>query len=154
MEHADDPTRNNLSALVKDSCDQAGFDIQISTPPDWGERIYSATGEYDAMLLGWAGSGVLGSGQSLYQSGGDQNPYGYSNQRVDELWDQIVSTTDRDEARQLMMEMEAALWQDVFNIPLYTNANIVAHSDSVEGVVLNQAQTGVTFNMDEWSLTG
>ena len=152
--HADDPTRNDLSALVKDSCDQAGFNISVSTPPDWGERITGDTGSYDAMLFGWAGSGVLGEGQSLYQTGGDQNPYGYSNERVDELWDQIVRTTDRDEARQLLMEMEAELWQDVFNIPLYTNANIVAHSDSVEGVVLNQAQTGVTFNMDEWSLTG
>lgn len=148
--HADEQVRNDLAALVKDACDQVGFNVVDFTPPDWGERITADVGSYDAVMFGWAGSGNIASGQSLYVSDGDQNPYGYSNPRVDELWDQVVTSADRDEAREVLVEMETELWNDVFNIPLYTNANIVAVAAGIEGVEVNAAQTGVTFNMDEW----
>lgn len=149
--HADDAVRNDLAALVKSECDKVGFSITDFAPPDWGERLSADTGSYDAVMFGWAGSGVLASGQSIYQSTGDQNWYSYSNETVDQLWDQVVTSIDRDEARQLLVQMEAELWNDVFNVPLYTNANINAYTTGIEGVQINAAQTGVTFNMDEWS---
>lgn len=148
--HADDPVRNELAALTKDACDQAGFNVVDFTPPDWGERLTGDVGSYDATMFGWAGSGILASGQSLYITGGEQNPYGYSNPRVDELWDEIVTSSEREPARELLVEMETELWNDVPTIPLYTNANIVAYKTGIEGVVLNASQTGHTFNMEEW----
>ncbi|WP_162606432.1 ABC transporter family substrate-binding protein [Jiangella asiatica] len=148
--HADDPVRNDLAALIKDACDQVGFNVVDFTPPDWGERLTADPGSYDAAMFGWAGSGNIASGQSLYVTGGDQNPYGYSNTTVDEIWDQVVTSADREAARELLVEAEAELWNDVFNIPLYTNANVVAVAQGIEGVEVNAAQTGVTFNMDEW----
>ncbi|PSL01818.1 peptide/nickel transport system substrate-binding protein [Haloactinopolyspora alba] len=149
--HADDPVRNQLSALVKSECDKVGFNIKDFTPPDWGARLTGQPGSYDATMFAWAGSGVLAAGESLYVSDGAQNPYGYANQEVDKLWDQIVTSTDREAAKQLIAEMEGLLWEDVFNIPLYVNANINAFASDLEGVKVNATQTGVTFNMDEWS---
>lgn len=151
--HADDSVRNELAALVKSECDKAGFEVTDFTPPDWGERLTGQPGSYDATMFGWAGSGNIASGQSLYVSTGDQNPYGYANEEVDKLWDEVVTSADREAARVKLAEIEALLWEDVFNIPLYTNANIYAYSSEIEGVVVNAAQTGATFNMDEWSRT-
>ena len=149
--HADDPTRNELAALIKSECDKVGFSITDFTPPDWGNRLSDDTGSYDAAMFGWAGSGVIASGQSIYVTAGDQNFYGYSNPEVDELWGQVVTSTEVDAARELLVQMEALLWEDVFNVPLYTNTNLVSYANGIEGVRLNASQNGVTFNMSEWS---
>ncbi len=151
--HADDPVRNDLAALVKSECDAVGFNIVDFTPPDWGERLTAEPGSYDAAMFGWAGSGDIAAAQSQFVTGGDQNPYGYSNETVDQLWDEVITSSDREAARVKIAEMEAELWNDVFNIPLYTNANINAIATGVEGVEIMAAQTGVTFNVDEWSLS-
>jgi peptide/nickel transport system substrate-binding protein len=42
----------------------------------------------------------------------------------------------------------------VFSIPLFVGNNVTAFSTEIEGVENNASQTGVTFNMDEWSRTG
>jgi peptide/nickel transport system substrate-binding protein len=149
--HGDDPVRNDLAELIKSECDKVGFDIVGFAPPNWGERLSADKGSYDAVMFAWASSGILSAAQSIYQTKGDQNFYGYSNERVDKLWNDIVRSIDRDKARAMMIDMEAELWKDVFNIPLYTNANINAFSSDIKGVKLNLAQNGVTFNMDEWS---
>jgi len=154
MFDSENPVREDIAAFIKSSCDEAGFDIQPTPDIDWGEKLTGAPGEYDAVLFAWAGSGVVGSGAALYQTGAGQNFYEYSNPEVDKLWDQVLTEVDSAKSVQYRSEIESLLWEDVFNIPLFVGNNVTAFSAEIEGVENNASQTGVTFNMDEWSRTG
>ncbi|MDQ3627795.1 MAG: ABC transporter family substrate-binding protein [Actinomycetota bacterium] len=151
---SDNPVRSDIAALIKSECDKAGFDIQPMPDVDWGSKLAGAPGDYDAVLFAWAGSGVIGSGAALYQTGAGQNFYEYTNPQVDELWDEVLTQVDKEASTDLRAQIETLLWEDVFSIPLFVNNNVTAVSTQIEGVVSNASQTGVTFNMDEWARTG
>ena len=142
--------RADTVALIKSSCDQAGFNIVDTPAPDMGQVLGNPAGN-QVLLYAWAGSGNLTSGASLYKTGEGQNPFGYSNPAVDAAWDELVVTLDEDRQLDLLTEIETNLWSDLFSIPLYAHPGITAHAPGIEGVVNNAAQTQVSFNMDEWS---
>ena len=146
------PRRADQVALAKASCDEAGFNIVDTPTQDLGAGIVD-TGSYDIAMFGWAGSGLLTSGASLYKTNEGQNQYGYSNSDVDAAWDKLVVELDEAAQVELLTEIETNLWDDLFSIPVFAHPGITAHSPRVEGVMHNSAQTQVSFNMEEWALT-
>lgn len=146
------PRRADQIALVKASCDQAGFNIIDTPTQDLGAGI-ADPGGYDITMFAWAGSGLLTSGASLYKTNEGQNPYGYSNPDVDAAWDELVITLDEARQVELLTEIETLLWEDLFSVPVFAHPGITAHAPNIEGVQHNAAQTQVSFNMDEWSIS-
>ncbi|MCC9146507.1 MULTISPECIES: ABC transporter family substrate-binding protein [unclassified Arthrobacter] len=142
--------RADITALIKASCDQAGFNIIASPDAEWTTKL-DELGSWDAALFGWAGSGLVASGQSIYDSEGVQNYGKFKSEKVDELWDEIATTTDADRVLELKKELEEELAKNVYNVVLYTQAEIVAHNSSMENVVYNPTQSGVTWNAFKWT---
>lgn len=142
--------RADQVTLIKASCDQAGFNIK-STPDNDVFTTLTHPGEWDAAVFGWAGSGLIASGQSIYVSKGEQNYGRYSNAKVDELWDQIVQVTDPADAVPLKAQMEEQLWSDLYNITLYANPGLTAFNSKVTGPAYNPTQYGGTWNAMEWT---
>jgi len=87
-----------------------------------------------------------------YKTGGGQNPQGYSNPQVDKLMDQLVSQTDQGQQRATETQIEQILWDDLFNVPLFTFPAVYASTKNVEGVTYNPTQADLTWNAGEWSL--
>ena len=142
--------RADQVALVKDSCDQAGFEIVPQPEAEWSAKL-SQPGAWDAVVFGWAGSGLVASGQSIYISTGEQNYGGYNDTEVDRLWDEIVTATDSDQVIPLKTEMEQQLEETQYNVVLYANPNIAGYSSNLQGVELNPTQTGITWNAYSWT---
>jgi peptide/nickel transport system substrate-binding protein len=142
--------RADQVALVKDSCDQAGFEIVAQPEAEWSAKL-SQPGAWDAVVFGWAGSGLVASGQSIYISSGEQNYGGYDDAEVDRLWNEIVTTTDSDEVIPLKTELEQRLAETQYNVVLYANPNIAGYSSKLQGVELNPTQTGITWNAYSWT---
>ncbi|MBP3034763.1 ABC transporter family substrate-binding protein [Arthrobacter sp. zg-ZUI100] len=142
--------RADITALIKDSCDQAGFNIIASPDAEWTKKL-DELGSWDAALFGWAGSGLVASGQSIYDSEGVQNYGKYKSEKVDELWDEIAATTDADKVLELKIQLEEELAKDVYNVLLFANSDIIAHNSSMENVEYNPAQNGVTWNAYKWT---
>ncbi|WAP52778.1 ABC transporter substrate-binding protein [Arthrobacter sp. ATA002] len=142
--------RADITALVKDSCDQAGFNIIAAPDAQWSQKL-EELGSWDAALFAWAGSGLVASGQSIYDSEGVQNYGKFKSEKVDELWDEIARTTDADRVLELKKELEEELAKDVYNVVLFGNADIVAHNSNMEEVVYNPTQSGVTWNAFKWT---
>ncbi|MGV8967074.1 MAG: ABC transporter family substrate-binding protein [Cellulomonas sp.] len=142
--------RADQVALVKASCDQAGF--AITAVPDPGLfTTLTNPGQWDAAVFGWAGSGLIAPGESIYTTGGGQNFGGYSDPKVDELWSQIVRVTSRADAIPLKAEMEEQLWVNPYNVVLYANPGVTAHSSKVTGPGYNPTQYGSTWNAATWT---
>lgn len=147
---ASSQVRADITALIKDSCDQAGFNIIAAPDAEWTTKL-DELGSWDAALFGWAGSGLVASGQSIYDSEGVQNYGKFKSAKVDELWDEIAQTTDADKVLELKKELEEELAKDVYNVVLFANADIVAHNSTMENVEYNPTQSGVTWNAFEWT---
>lgn len=146
------PRRADTVAAIKASCDQAGFEIVDTPTQDLGAGIVDVT-SYEVALFAWAGSGVMTSGASLYRTNEGQNPYGYSNQTVDDAWTELLVTVDEDRQVELLTTIETELWNDLFSVPLYAHPGVTAHDPAIEGVQQNAAQTQVSFNVEEWART-
>ncbi|WP_082046372.1 ABC transporter family substrate-binding protein [Arthrobacter sp. L77] len=142
--------RADMVALVKDSCDKAGFEIIPQPEAEWSAKL-SQPGAWDAVLFGWAGSGLVASGESIYVSGGEQNFGGYADEEVDRLWSEIVTNTDEEQVVPLKTELEERLAETQYNVVLYANADIIGSSSKLEGVEMNPTQTGITWNAYSWT---
>jgi peptide/nickel transport system substrate-binding protein len=143
--------RADQVALVKSSCDQAGFTVEGQPDPDLFATLASAPGTWDAAVFGWAGSGLIASGQSIYVTGGNQNYGKYTNAEVDRIWDELVQVTDPADALPLQVELEEQLWSNLYNLPLYATPGMSAWSSSLEGPVYNPTQYGATWNAETWT---
>lgn len=142
--------RADQIALIKTSCDKAGFNI-IDTPQEDVFSTLPQSGKWDAGVFGWSASGLVASGESIYVTGGDQNYGKYSDKKVDSIWEQVVTSTDRAKAEALKAPMEEELWATVYNVVLYSTPNLAAWSSSVSGVVPNPTQYGSTWNAATWT---
>jgi len=142
--------RGQQVAVIKGSCDQAGFNITDLPDPDLFTTL-TTRGTWDAALFGWAGSGLVASGESIYVTGGDQNYGGYSDPTVDSSWADVVTTLDRAAAEEKKVPMEKALWTNPYNATLYANPNLAAWTKNITGPVSNPTQYGTTWNAAEWT---
>lgn len=143
--------RSDQVALIKDSCDQAGFEIV-----DGGSETFFAaggeldSGDFDVALFAWQGSGQITSGQNIYASGRPQNYIGYSNAEVDAAWETLTTTLDREVQLEQIEIIERLLWEDTYNIPVFAHPGVGAWDSTIENVQPSSAQGGLLWNAYEW----
>ena len=141
--------RTETVALIKSSCDQAGFDIQDANSQVFFKEVMPA-GDYDAALYAWAGSGQKASGANIYQSDGAQNQQSYNNPEVDAAWDKLATSLDEKEQLEQVKTIEKLLWEDFQAIPLYAHPGLVGHKADVANVRSTAAQSGALWNVEQW----
>lgn len=145
--------RSDEVALIKSSCDQAGFDVTDVSSPDFFDTTLP-NGDYEVALFAWAGSGQIVSGKNIYASDGKQNYGGYSNPAVDAAWKTLASTADADVHTEQTKVIEKLLWDDLYGLPLYAHPGVVAYRADLMNVRQSAAQSGVAWNADQWARQG
>lgn len=147
--NAPNPRRTETVALIKASCDQAGFNIiDVSSDAFFTETL--PNGAYDVALFAWAGSGQIASGQNIYGTGKPQNYGGYSNEAVDAAWTELTASLDEAVWAEQRDVIEKELWDTLFGIPLYAHPSVVAYSSNLENVRPTSTQDGVSWNAFQW----
>ncbi len=145
------PRRKAEVDLIRDFCGQAGFKVvDGGTTAFFGGSLLR--GEFDVALFAWTGSQLLTQGYATYLTKGAQNNGNYSNSQVDQLLKQLYSELNPANQRKLLAELDTALWTDLATMPLFAFPALLATNAKVEGVVYNPSYSGVTFNVDDWSL--
>jgi peptide/nickel transport system substrate-binding protein len=150
------PRREAEAQLVQESCgpDGAGFNII-----DEGDKTFFnadgalVTGRFDVAMFAWAGSPLVTGSSSIYVTDGGSNYGNYSNPEVDALTEELNQTTDLEEQKNIIIEIESILWQDLATIPVFAFPGIVAYDATAEGVEYNATQSGLTWNMQDWNLS-
>ncbi|WP_432745355.1 ABC transporter family substrate-binding protein [Streptomyces sp. JH002] len=158
VETLDNQRRNDSGALVKASCDQAGFDVEFVSSADFFDTTGGLSqGTFDVAQFAWIGSNQRSGWSSTYRSsectveGKGNNNGCYANPEVDELLDQILITSDEDTAQELVAQVELLLWEDLVTIPIFQHPGITAWGDSVQNIVPNPSQGSITWNVHEWT---
>lgn len=142
--------RQNTVALVQEMAEAAGFNVIPDGDDDMGNRL--GGGSYDVTIFGMSAmtTSVLNTAVT-YQTGAGSNFNGYSNPEVDALFAQLGTTTDEDEQRSLLLELEQAIVVDAPALPLYQWPSVVAWNDSFAGFSPISVQPNLFWNFWEWS---
>lgn len=147
--NAPNPRRTETVALIKSSCDEAGFEITDGGDAAFFDKVKPA-GDYDVALFAWAGSGQKASGRNIYHTDGGQNDAGYSDATVDAAWDKLATSLDEGEQFEQVKIIEKQLWDTLFGIPLYAHPGVLAQSADVANVRRTAAQSGALWNVEQW----
>src|SRR5690606_22051956 len=87
--------RQNEYVLISESAAKAGFNVIDGGDDNWGTMLDTATDQYDAALFGWQStSTAVTESDANFRTKGPNNFYGYSNEAVDALFDELQTETD------------------------------------------------------------
>ncbi len=143
--------RADTVALIKASCDQAGFDvIDHSSPTFFDDGGGLNTGDFDVALFAWSGSSSVSPNAPIFSSTGGQNKGHYSNPQVDALMNQLQTATDKDAQTQIIEQADKIMWNDLATIPLFAWPGMAAYNSKVSGVVYQPSQSMIEWNMQNW----
>jgi len=149
---APNPRRADEVALIKSSCDQAGFNIVDAGNEDFfAPGGTQERGDYEVALFAWAGSGQIASGENIYGTGKPQNYGQYSNPDVDAAWATLKDSLDPAVHLEQVKVIEKLLWDDLFGIPIFAHPGVDAASSDVDGVERTTTQSGISWNAFAWS---
>jgi peptide/nickel transport system substrate-binding protein len=144
--------RADTISLLQASCGQAGFKVVDAGTPTFFSKEWPAA-NFDVALFAWAASSLVSTSAGTYNTGGGNNPYGYSNPEVDKLLTQLNGELDKDKQVQIEKQLDTTLWTDLFSVPLFAFPAILATAKNVDGIKYNSTQADLTWNVGDWSLT-
>jgi peptide/nickel transport system substrate-binding protein len=142
--------RLDTVAMIKSSCEQAGFKIADTGTPTFLEREWPA-GAFDVALLSWTGSPVVTASGDIYTTGGASNLGGYGSAVVDQLSGRLAHELDGQRQSDLLRQIDERLWKDLATIPLYAYPGVTATTQDAVGIVFNPTETDLTWNVAEWA---
>ncbi|WP_125776758.1 ABC transporter substrate-binding protein [Antribacter gilvus] len=149
--NAPNERRSQEVALIKSSCDEAGFNIVDGGSEAFFDSELSA-GDWDIALFAWAGSGLVASGQSIYSNGGGQNYGKYESDAVTEAWTALADSADPEVHLEQQKILETELWKDLHGMPIFAHPGVAAYSSELQNVRQTVAQNGLPWNAEQWSM--
>ncbi|MBN6777619.1 ABC transporter family substrate-binding protein [Pseudoclavibacter alba] len=151
----DNPRRQSELQLITASAEQAGFKIVDASTKEWSEIVSSQPNAYDAALFGWASTSTgVGEFGANYVTGGNNNYYGWSNTRMDEIVKEVDVTTDAAQQQKLTIEAESIIYDEAWSIPIFQHPGVVAWSEKVENVKPGFLAPQYFWNATEWAPAG
>lgn len=139
-------------SLIQTSAARAGFVVTDCSRADW-RGLLGVAGAYDAAIFAWDTSRLgAGAAAAVFRSDAAlANFNGYSDSRADALIDQIASSDDDSEISELLIELDAILWDSAYGAPLFAHPTLTAVSTRVEGVTRSPLARGVLWNAWGWT---
>ncbi|GII99664.1 peptide ABC transporter substrate-binding protein [Sediminihabitans luteus] len=146
---APNPRRADEVALIKSSCDQAGFEVEDTGSAEFFDKDLP-NGDYEVALFAWAGSGQVASGANIYKTDAPQNYGGFSNADVDAAWDTLSSTVDPAVHLEQQKVIEKLLWDNLYGIPVFAHPGVSAYDSTLSNVRRTATQSTISWNADQW----
>lgn len=121
--------------LIAESAAEAGFNVIDGGNDNWGAMLDTATDQYDANLFGWQSTSLaVTEADANFRTDATNNFYGYSNEEVDALFDELQTETEADRQQEILREVEKHLWADAFGITIFQFPGVNAWNEQVTGV--------------------
>ncbi|MCQ9385409.1 ABC transporter family substrate-binding protein [Brevibacterium moorei] len=148
----DNPRREQVFQLIKESAEKAGFEVVANADPQWSAHLNN-TETYDAGLFGWATETTAKTEtDSYFRTGGTNNAGKYSNPTVDKLLDDLQTQTDETKQTALLGDVEKHLVDDAYGTILYQFPAIVSSRNRVQGVDPITVMPTLFWNFQDWTV--
>lgn len=151
----ENPRRASEYELIRDNAAKAGFNAVDGRDIKWGENLSNPT-LYDAALFGWQTTAIaVADTGPNFVTDGQNNFYGYSNEKVDALYDELNATTDPARQDEILVEVESVLFEDAFGLPIFQHPQITAYNSTyVDNVTDIAISPTVFYNVWDWTPVG
>ena len=151
---ASNPLRETTINVMIPQLADAGIEASFFANPDIFAGSDKPTsleaGGFQIALFAWVASPFVTANESIYQQAqGDNIGQNYSRvgtPEIDELFDQLVTQPDPDQAADLANQIDVLLWDQIATIPLYQKPTFLAWSSTISNVEDNASQTGPLWN--------
>jgi len=126
--------------------------VGLGAPSEtWGWALSNARGEWDAGLWGWGSTSTAFLNAEANTRTGLQNNHGeFTNERVDELWDEAQQETDPTRLREIATEMESILMAEGFGLPIFQFPGVMAYRDDVQNASSIMISPQHLWNFYQW----
>jgi peptide/nickel transport system substrate-binding protein len=106
------PQRKAEVALIKTSCDKAGFKVEdVGTNTFFGGAL--DLGHFDVALFAWTDSPLITQNYPIYVSKGGQNKGHYSNPTVNRLLKQLYAELNPQNQLRIEQRLDQTVWSDL-----------------------------------------
>lgn len=149
---ASNQRRAQQFTLIKESAEQAGFDVVEDGDDNWGTRL--GDGTYDASLFGWQSTNTgIANSDANWRTGQQNNYGGYTSEEVDSKLDELMVTTEESEQVPLVTEIEKTLIEDGFGMPIFQHPELTIYRDRVQNVSNTTVSPTMFWNYWEWQVS-
>ncbi|MGV8884582.1 MAG: ABC transporter family substrate-binding protein [Microbacteriaceae bacterium] len=146
------PRRASEYTLINESAKKAGINVINASSPTWGADLGTKQSSYDAALFGWnSTSTAVGESGANYQTTGLNNYYGWSDKKLDGIFDEVGKAADAEAAMPLLVEAEKIIGDQAWSVPIFQFPGITAWSSDIKGVVPGFLSPGYLWNFWEWA---
>jgi peptide/nickel transport system substrate-binding protein len=158
---AGNKAREQAQQLVQQNLKKINVEMTIKNMPAsvvWGD--YTVQSQFDTLMVGWDAllypdpdyGDRIRSTAIPAKGGSGSNYVQYQNLEVDELCDKGVTTTNRDERKQIYDKIQAILLDDLPFAPIFSYQSIVGVKDRMKGYEVNPYLTSNAWNTTEWTM--
>ncbi|GAB3565049.1 ABC transporter family substrate-binding protein [Spelaeicoccus albus] len=146
------PRRQSEYELIAQSAKKAGFKMVNASDPDWG-NLLQQTSKYDAALFGWQATSTAVSGNvAAYKTNGQNNFYGYSNKKVDNLFSKLLVNTDQAKTPKILGQVEKQLVDDAFGDVIFQFPQVTAWNKKLQNVSSISLAPTMFWNFWKWDV--
>lgn len=151
-----DPIRYEAAYIIAEKWRELGLEVNVR-PTEFSTLLgkFYDQQDFDAAIVGWSGRidrldphFYLGTLDSRATSLGANNPGGYSNPKVDELFDAQAREFDTEARRDLVHELQETYVPDAPVIVLFYRDEVVAYNNTAFGEMNAMAGEGL---YSEWT---
>lgn len=140
--------------LIRQSAKEVGFNLIDGASGTWGNDVFAKPDVYDAALFGWQSTSLaVGESAANYQTGGANNPYGWSNPEIDELFKQLDTETDTAKQQEILVNVEKLIVDEAWTVPIFQFPGVTAWNDKITGVSPSSLSPTYFWNFWEWAPT-
>lgn len=143
---------SRLAEYTRQSLQQLGFkvDIEATDAGGWAQRVGNFDFDLTFHFTDQFGDPAIGVSRlflssNIVKGSPFVNNEGYSNPKVDELFNKAAGSTNNDERRQLYAEVQKILVDEVANGYLFENQNVTLYKDNVKHLITNGVGTNSNF---------
>jgi peptide/nickel transport system substrate-binding protein len=149
------PLRENTIDVITQQLKPAGIEIKKFLNQDIfaGKEVPRslAGGQFQIGLFAWVATPYVSSNQSIYQTPVSADNFGQNYSRggdpkVDAAFAKINATTDPTAVEAAANEADAALWEDLYTIPLYQKPTFIAYDSTYTNIEDNATSSGPLWN--------
>jgi len=152
---ADDPRRAAAAETIADSAAEAGITVETVVRSEWTTVLTDRPEDYDAAVFAWDADPsapiALAAG---FHTAAAQNAYGWSDDRVDALVSALGAERDETRRAELLAELDAAVTDQAWTLPLFDLPVLTVWSDAVGGVPASSTADALLRGYPAWSPAG
>ena len=152
MYAADNVRRAQEFQIAQPALEEVGFNLIDGQDIDWGSKLGDKS--YDAVFFGWQStSTAVTESTETYRTGGLNNLNGYSNETVDEAFNQLGLTTDQQEQLDLQIQIEKELVNDAYGLTLFQFPGATFTNPSrIQGINAIPISPTIFYGFWDWSV--